>query len=127
MTAEAMYFLTGGRHHDVLLEVLKDLESVQLGYPDELVPDQAIRLQAGIWEWLKAYGRRDVDGSIDETYTPPLEAWRPSSLQVAAQATGLPVPADDVSPAQLLALVEQARQIVALFDATAQDEAADHG
>ncbi|MCW2496587.1 hypothetical protein [Jatrophihabitans sp.] len=95
MSAGAAYFLVGSRRHDALLEVLADLEAVQLGYPDELLPAAAIQLQASVWEYLKAYGRRDEHGQVDETVTPAIEPWRPSAAQLEAHAAGLPVPPDD--------------------------------
>lgn len=64
--ADPAYSEMGAEHHDPLLLVLADLEAVQFGYPDELVPAAAMELQAAAWEFLKAYGRRTADGAVDE-------------------------------------------------------------
>jgi hypothetical protein len=64
--ANVIYREMALRRHDELLAVLADLEAVQFGYPDELVPSTAIELQAAIWEFLTAYGRRNAEGAVDE-------------------------------------------------------------
>ena len=95
MSMEAELFLVGWRRHDGLLLLLAELEKVQAGHPDDRYPDQAIWLQAGIWDFLKAYGRRDMHGSLDEDIIPAPQAWRPSAAQQTAFEAGLPIPDDD--------------------------------
>lgn len=117
MSAEAGYFRVGARRHDAVLQILGDLEAVQLGYPDELVPEQAIKLQASLWEYLKAYGRRDERGCVDEQVTPAIQQWRPSPAQAAAHAAGLPVPPDEKDQALLLLRDEPADVVAAVLAA----------
>lgn len=96
MSAEAAFFLVGARRHDELLSTLFDLEQVGRDHPGAQYPAQAIELQAAVWEFLKAYGRRGEDGQVDEKLPSGIVAWRPSAAQLEAHTAGLPVPPDEV-------------------------------
>ena len=77
MSVHDQLFALGHRHHDQVLALLGDLEKVQAEHPDDRYPVEVLRLQAALWEWLKAFGRRDVHGVVDEEPAPVIKAWRP--------------------------------------------------
>lgn len=95
MSAEDRFFAIGVRRHDELLTTLTDLEQVGRDDPGAQYPAEAIALQASIWRYLRAYGRRDEHGQVDTTVTQPIKPWRPSPAQLAAHAAGLPIPPDE--------------------------------
>jgi len=95
MSVESDLFTVGVQHHDALLRVLDHLEQAQTAHPDDRYPEVAIQLQASVWEFLKAFGRRALDGGVDEDPAVEPVPWEPSAAQLAAQDAGLPIPADE--------------------------------
>jgi len=95
MSVHSDLFAVGARHHDDLLQILVDLEAVAVAHQDGEHPREADQLLRSIWPFLKAYGRRDHRGVVDEDIALPPVPWVPSAAQLAAHAAGLPIPPDE--------------------------------
>jgi len=64
-------------HQSDLLRLLTALEAAELAAEGERLPGEADALKRAVWPFLKAYGRRDEHGSVDESIDEPARAWRP--------------------------------------------------
>ena len=76
MNVHADLFRVAELHQSSLLAVLAALEAARTAEGERL-PGEADALKRAVWPFLKAYGRRDEHGSVDESILEQPRAWRP--------------------------------------------------
>ena len=64
-------------HQSSLIRLLGALEAAEAAAEGERLPPVADALGKAVWPFLKAYGRRDEHGSVDESIAVMPKPWRP--------------------------------------------------
>ena len=63
-------------HQSSLLRLLAALEAAEAAAVGGRLPREADALKRAVWPFLKAYGRRDEHGSVDEAVDVMPKRWR---------------------------------------------------
>ena len=76
MAVHADLFRVAEAHQSSLLRLLAALEVAEAAAAGGRLPREADALKRVVWPFLKAYGRRDEHGSVDESIDVMPKRWR---------------------------------------------------